>query len=392
MTPRTAWIAVGIAAACLAQGADGPRTFHVDDANGDDARAGTAPASAWRTLERANLADLRPGDRVLFRRGGTWRGQLVPRNGAADAAIVYAAYGEGAKPRLLGSVPMNRPEDWESAGPGLWRTAPVRRTLLDVDVGNIIFDDGAATGVKKWSADALAAENDYLYDAPSQSVLLRCPSNPAAVHRSIELALNRHIVDQRNRSFVTYEDLSLAYGAAHGIGGASTRGITVRRCDIVFIGGGHQFTRPGGKPVRFGNGIEFWSNARDCLVEDCRIGEADGGAGLPTLGNYGAGASSSPATHSSSSQLPGHADVEFAFQRRGAPFQDEQIVTPGNFSHQRCEFWRGRVGLVESPRAPEVRRRKSPDTRGLRPQIGGQPLEHGPGGGRFGLVARGGLG
>ncbi|MBU4460502.1 MAG: hypothetical protein KJ579_08045 [Verrucomicrobia bacterium] len=423
MTPRTAWIAAGIAVACLAQGAEGPRTFHVDDASGDDARAGTAPASAWRTLERVKLADLRPGDRVLFRRGGTWRGQLVPRSGAADAAIVYAAYGDGPKPRLLGSVALNRPEDWESAGPGLWRTAPVRYAtagtpvklpaarwslhreagakavqsphplsivcttpgaaynhlqlsavgvpvsvgrqyrlsfraratgavqpfsmalmskdrpwtaratqgtvavepgtnwtacarvfrvkiddpaarvtfflgslmapgstleladvefvevrpdrdaLLDVDVGNIIFDDGAATGIKKWSADALTAENDYVYDAPTQSVLLRCPSNPARAHRSIELALNRHIVNQGKCSFVTYEDLSLAYGAAHGIGGASTRGITVRRCDIVFIGGGHQFTRPGGKPVRFGNGIEFWSNARDCLVEDCRIGE-----------------------------------------------------------------------------------------------------------------------
>jgi hypothetical protein len=32
-------------------------------------------------------------------------------------------------------------------------------------------------------------------------------------------------------------------------------------------------TRPDGKPVRYGNGIEFWSDARDCIVEDCRLWE-----------------------------------------------------------------------------------------------------------------------
>lgn len=40
-----------------------------------------------------------------------------------------------------------------------------------------------------------------------------------------------------------------------------------------YIGGGHQFTRPEGKPVRFGNGVEFWSGAHDCLVEGCCLWE-----------------------------------------------------------------------------------------------------------------------
>lgn len=63
------------------------------------------------------------------------------------------------------------------------------------------------------------------------------------------------------------------YGAAHGIGGSGTHHITIRGCNICFIGGGHQMTRPYGEPVRYGNGIEFWSNARDCVVEDCRLWE-----------------------------------------------------------------------------------------------------------------------
>jgi hypothetical protein len=104
-------------------------------------------------------------------------------------------------------------------------------------------------------------------------VKLCSDGNPAERHKSIELALRRHIVDQGGKSHVTYEGLALRYGAAHGIGGGSTHHIVVRDCDLSWIGGGHQFTRPDGKPVRFGNGIEFWENAHDSLVEGCRLWE-----------------------------------------------------------------------------------------------------------------------
>ena len=38
-------------------------------------------------------------------------------------------------------------------------------------------------------------------------------------------------------------------------------------------------------------------------------------------------------------ELTGHADVEFAFERIGAPFKNDKIVAPANFSHHWCEFF-----------------------------------------------------
>ena len=430
---NTSWIIV--VASLLATAAVGfgtqAHTFHVDAARGDDAQDGLTPETGWRSLAQVNRAPLTPGDRVLFRRGQTWRGQLVPQSGDADAVITYGAYGEGDKPVLLGSVAADRPEDWQPAGVGLWATVPLRfepvsvsadlppgrwtihqeagaactltsendgadgttvlrltcrspgaranhiqlsvpgltvqeggyylftfraratrpltptsvslmkngppwtayatpetplpalgtnwtaHTLrffarqsatdarltvflggalpadttlllrperwvqarcnqaspLSVDVGNIIFDHGKTTGVKKWREADLRRDGDYFYDALSWQVKLRSDQHPATRHQSIELALRKPIIDQGGRGYVTYENLDLRYGAAHGIGGGSTHHITVRGCDISYIGGGHQSTRPDGEPVRYGNGIEFWSGARDCLVEDCRIGE-----------------------------------------------------------------------------------------------------------------------
>ncbi len=399
------------------------RTFHVDATAGNDVREGLTPATAWRTLDQVNRAALQPGDQVLFRRGGIWRGQLRPQSGSAEGVITYAAYGEGPKPQLLGSVSMNRPEDWQQVSPGLWATAAIRydplaqqadlkgakwtlhreggaactlktgatglvvqctqpgtranfiqlytpgmkleagndyvlavrarcsqtctpgklalmsngapfsgyatpgtprpigpewseqlirfhalittnnarltwylggalpagATLeiqpgafstarsnqplpLSADVGCVIFE-GRTTGFKKWQLADLQNEGDYFYDEHTWRVFLRAAANPATQHRAIELALRRHIIDEGGRAFVTYENLDLRYGAAHGIGGGSTRHITVRGCDISFIGGGLQMRREDGRPVRFGNGIEFWAGARDCLVEGCRLWE-----------------------------------------------------------------------------------------------------------------------
>jgi hypothetical protein len=144
---------------------------------------------------------------------------------------------------------------------------------LAVDVGNLLFDGGQSVGVKKWRLADLQQDGDYWYDGDTWQVKLYAQANPAQLHKSIELALRRHIVDQSNRSYVVYEGLALQYGAAHGFGGGDTHHIIVRDCDVGWIGGGHQFTTPEGRPVRFGNGIEFWGNAQDNLVEGCRLWE-----------------------------------------------------------------------------------------------------------------------
>ncbi len=144
---------------------------------------------------------------------------------------------------------------------------------LSVDVGNIIFDHGAVCGWKKWSVEELTKPNDYYYDAPSQRVYLCSNANPATLHESIECALKRHVVSMSGAHYVTYDGLAVKYGAAHGFGGSNTHHLVIRNCDLAYIGGAHQHTRPGGYPVRYGNAIEFWAAAHDHLVENCRIGE-----------------------------------------------------------------------------------------------------------------------
>ncbi|MBK8341749.1 MAG: hypothetical protein IPK99_18030 [Flavobacteriales bacterium] len=66
--------------------------------SGNDANSGTSPAQAWKTIARVNQisAQLQPGDKILFERGGVYRGKLplsssgTAGNGSRSARMVQA--------------------------------------------------------------------------------------------------------------------------------------------------------------------------------------------------------------------------------------------------------------------------------------------------------------
>jgi len=88
------------------------RTIFVSATSGQDANDGLTPQTPLRSLARVNAAELRPADRVLFQRGGSWRGQLVSQSGREGAPVTYGAYGQGARPVLLGSISRSQINDW----------------------------------------------------------------------------------------------------------------------------------------------------------------------------------------------------------------------------------------------------------------------------------------
>eukprot|EP01052_Picozoa_sp_SAG31_P055987 SAG31_NODE_15770_length_739_cov_1.637500_1_plen_130_part_10 len=83
------------------------KVYYLDSTLGDDAAAGCAPNSAWRTLFRLRQQPLQPGSSVLFVRGGQWRGFLIGQGGSSThGPVTYGAFGDPRRPKpaLLGSV------------------------------------------------------------------------------------------------------------------------------------------------------------------------------------------------------------------------------------------------------------------------------------------------
>lgn len=261
--------ALGACSPSSAEPAGAPSTYFVDSRDGDDANSGLSESEAWRTLERLNRGEVNPGSTVLFRRARVYRGQLLPVSGTSEQPTRYGAYGSGGLPELRGSVDVSSPSGWveRPPGSGIWAHSQV----FDTDVGNLIFDEGASFGQKRWSAAELSEEDDYFFDRDKGELQVLARRNPGLTHLSVEAALRKNIVHFQGRAHLVFEGLAVRYGAAHGFGGGTTRDITIRACEVSYVGGGD--LDMDGSNVRFGNGIEFWGDARDHLVEDNTIFE-----------------------------------------------------------------------------------------------------------------------
>lgn len=288
-------------------------------AAGDDANDGKSQASAWKSLARAGSASLSFGDAVLFRRGDVFRGQLI-----AQAGVFYGAYGSGEKPRLYA---------WEEdlADPALWECvdseAHIWKYVKEIlDVGTLVFNGGEAHSYKlipSYIRGRFVCRDDEnrLFDMkremqrdldiywhyektfitrPSKgedfpvpevsdttygALYLRCDrGNPGSVYSSIEALAGRNMIVVGDRPNVTIENLCLKYVGRHaiGAGGQCSRNLSVRGCEIGWIGGAIQHylgTDPNypeggrGTVTRFGNGVEIYGGCENYEVSDCYIYE-----------------------------------------------------------------------------------------------------------------------
>ncbi|MBQ1692970.1 MAG: right-handed parallel beta-helix repeat-containing protein, partial [Bacteroidales bacterium] len=113
-------LAVFLAAATLSAQ---DKTYFVS-AQGNDSADGLSVATAWKSIEKVNSVTFLPGDRILFRKGDTFYGQIaVKGSGEEGRPITMSSYGEGSgRPVInLGSaegagILMENVSHWEVYG------------------------------------------------------------------------------------------------------------------------------------------------------------------------------------------------------------------------------------------------------------------------------------
>ena len=63
--------------------------YYVDATSGNDNNEGTSPQTAWKTLDKINVSTFRPGEKILFKSGEIWNGQLAFKgSGSAKNPII----------------------------------------------------------------------------------------------------------------------------------------------------------------------------------------------------------------------------------------------------------------------------------------------------------------
>lgn len=91
-----AFIGLNLRFVVRAESSDAAGTvYYVDSVDGNDSNSGTSSSAPWKSLEKVNVTTFQPGDKILFKAGDAWHGQLYPKgSGKEGAPIVIDQYGD----------------------------------------------------------------------------------------------------------------------------------------------------------------------------------------------------------------------------------------------------------------------------------------------------------
>ena len=133
-------------------------TYHVDPAGNDD-NDGKSTAKPWRSLNKVNSTTFAPGDKIVFKAGGIWTGQLHPLgSGASGNPIVINRYGTGAKPII------NGPGTNASAGVLLLNQSYWEINNLEVTNSHPTSDSNRLTGILASNTGTAVLNHIYVRD------------------------------------------------------------------------------------------------------------------------------------------------------------------------------------------------------------------------------------
>ncbi len=269
--------------------------YYVSTDGNDTLNDGRTPETPFESPHRANQV-AKEGDVVLFKRGDEWRVRW-----SAIPGVTYSAYGEGEKPVFNGNT------YGDAADASCWTLVDGTENIWEYksiisDVGCLVYNGGESYA-KKVCLDVrpdLGDKKFYVwYDTPFDfnnvcfyenntfvskyvhiskngidvgvpaRLYLRCDEgNPGEVYDSIEIMYRGNLI--QGASDVTFDNLCIKYTGSHGIGMGTANNVTVRNCEVGWIGGSAQHYQDY-YIIRFGNGIEIYGGCENYTVDNCYV-------------------------------------------------------------------------------------------------------------------------
>ena len=250
-------------------------TYYIDPVGGNCRFDGLSPEKPLKSNKKLQL---KPGDKVLFKRGSFIRGYINNVFGEEGNPIYYGAYGEGPLPVFCGSTEIASADLWEEVQKNIWVYS---KTPKD-EPCNIIFDGGKSYGTLRWSMEELTEQGDYFSNqfgvsvrglgdgtkVKGQKLYLYSTKNPAEIYSSIECVFFGEKSAATNGHDMVFENLKIInfnYGIA---GDKPSKNIAIRNCVFENIGGSVWGFE---QKIRCGNVIEFWDVAENIEVTGCYI-------------------------------------------------------------------------------------------------------------------------
>ena len=183
---------------------------------GNDQYDGTSDATAWATVERVNSAftSLKPGDRILFKRGGTFYGSIKVKSSVASGSpITIGAYGTGDNPVITGFTVIS---SWTNEGNGIY-SAP----LVSEELTNMVVIAGRQFAMGRWPDSVYnifeSASSNVSITDNELSTTINWEGAEVAIRKN-DWSIDRCIITDHSGTRISYSSLSSSQDAIAGHG------------------------------------------------------------------------------------------------------------------------------------------------------------------------------
>ena len=243
-------------------------------ANGADTNDGLSEKSPIRSILKVNEI-VRPGDEIRFRRGDAFYGKVItPRGKDESETTVYTAYGEGEKP-IISAFKIPKKGAWEKHAENIYKIDLSDVSRYDGNIYDPNFDanvgfirvSGKIYPHKRFAYEDLAVQWDFYND--KSTLYVYSEQDPSALSDEICLACRLDCLTVGE--YVRVTELCFRGIGAHGINGGGHH-VRIDHCEFREIGGS-ELTGYRTPNTRYGNGVQFWSNCHDCVVENCKFSD-----------------------------------------------------------------------------------------------------------------------
>ncbi len=238
-------------------------TFYIS-ASGNDTNNGTSPSSPWKTVPY-----VQSGKTYLFNKGDTLYFSIgSAANTDPSKKIRISSYGSGAKP-VLSLYKKIKAAAWAQYSANVWKVnigSAGSYTGFNSPNTNVGFIkvNGVIYGNKRSGSAALSSAWDFYSDDTYLYVF--STTRPGAIQASCNVSA----IDVSDNMEIS--DIAICGSGAHALSAHERSNVTLSRIDITEIGGSY-LPGYGDGTTRYGNGIEFYNNASNCLIENCSVSQ-----------------------------------------------------------------------------------------------------------------------
>lgn len=229
------------------------------------------------SLKVAKTKKYKSNDKILLKRGDVFYDTLEFDVSVEENQYIYiGTYGDEnlSKPIITTAYYVDKKEAWNKFDDNIYVLDMSKRNYLNgyvtyystsYNIGFLKDEQGNIYGFRKDSIEDL--KNDFDFYCEDKYLYVKCKDNPINLLGKI-IITSKHNIVTLNSNYIL-DGLIIQDTGAHGIvKNGEGSNIIILNCTIQNIGGS-LFEDVYGNIERYGNGIEFWNQANNTLVQNC---------------------------------------------------------------------------------------------------------------------------